>query len=80
MKKLTVEIVSVDDRVNLVAEIWLDKILIAEINSESESLVIELYPTEIVSISFCEFIEALNTAKERLSGDDGDGLHRMIAL
>ncbi|MFC3198192.1 hypothetical protein ACFOET_11275 [Parapedobacter deserti] len=41
MEKLTVEIASPPDRDDLVAELWLDGKMVAEINQESNELEIE---------------------------------------
>ena len=66
MRKFEIEIVSVLDRNKLVAEIWYEKKLIAEINQETESLEIELYAQEKVSLNYDEFLKTLEVAKNRL--------------
>jgi hypothetical protein len=66
MEKFTIELTSVTDRNNPVAEIWFGERLIAEINQETDSLKIELYITEKSTFCFKEFQEVLNDAKGRL--------------
>ncbi|HOU57352.1 MAG TPA: hypothetical protein PL180_17335 [Spirochaetota bacterium] len=67
MKNITIEVTSVPDREKLVAEIWLNNRLVAEINQESEELALELYvEKDKLSIPLNDFIEALNHAKEKL--------------
>lgn len=66
MSKFKIEITSVPDREQLVAEIWHSEFLIAEINREKEALEIELYPVKKMAFEFEEFLEILETARERL--------------
>lgn len=66
MRKFKVEIASVPDRENLVAEIWYGDHLIAEINQESEDLEIEIYSAEKLKLPYQLFYEALQKAKDRL--------------
>ena len=41
MSKFNIELSSVPDRENLVAEIWYEKKMVAEVNKETEKIVIE---------------------------------------
>ena len=66
MSKFKIEITSVSDRENLVAEIWYNEILVAEINQENENLEIEFYQSEKITFKFEEFLEILKTAKKEL--------------
>lgn len=68
MNKFEIIIASVPDREHLVAEIWYTEILIAEISQENEKLEIELYQFKKVKFVFDEFLDALNSAKEKLIG------------
>ena len=52
MKRFSIEITSVPDRKNLVAEIWFGENLVAEVNHESDYLEIELYPSEKLKFRF----------------------------
>ena len=65
MSKFTIEIASVPDKEKLVAEIWYDKTLVAEINQENK-LVIELFLISQVAFDLNDFFQALVTAKNRL--------------
>lgn len=67
MNKMKVEITSVPDRENLVAEIWFNETLIAEVNQEQEVLKVEFYTSSGVSIPFEELQEALKIAKDKLT-------------
>jgi hypothetical protein len=66
MSKFKIEISSVPDRENLVAEIWYNEILVAEINQETEKLEIEFYLNEKIAFELDEFFEALKIAKESI--------------
>ena len=68
MNKFIVEISSVPDRENLVAEIWYNETLVAEINQEKEQLEIELYQSERITFELEDFLEILITAKKELRG------------
>ena len=46
MSKFKIELSSVPDRENLVAEIWYEKKMVAEVNKETEKFVIEFYLDE----------------------------------
>jgi predicted HTH domain antitoxin len=56
MSKFIVEILSVPNRENLVAEIWHNETLVAEINQEKEQLEIELYQSERITFELEDFI------------------------
>lgn len=67
MNKFKIEIASVPDRENLVAEIWHDEILVAEINQESEKLEIEFYLNEKTAFELDDFLETLKIAKSKMT-------------
>jgi hypothetical protein len=67
MNKIIVEITSVPDRENLVAEIWHQEYLIAEVSREKEDLKIEFYTIHGQKLPLDEFLEALILAKNRLA-------------
>jgi hypothetical protein len=69
MSQFKIEIASVPDRENLVAEIWYSEVLIAEINQEKENLEIQLYPVDRISVKLEEYLDALHTAKKDLLGE-----------
>ena len=66
MSKFNIELSSVPDRENLVAEIWYEKKMIAEVNKEREKLVIEFCLDEKKSFMLDEFLEVLENAKRRI--------------
>lgn len=66
MSKFKIEITSVPDRNKLVAEIWYEEILIAEINQENDAIEIELYPLHKILLNYQEFLSTLETAKNKL--------------
>lgn len=66
MNNFRIEIASVPDRENLVAEIWYDQTLVAEINQEMEELEIELYLNNKKKFKLNEFLEMLEIAKKKL--------------
>lgn len=70
MKKFRVEITSVPDREELVAEIWQGDTMIAELNQENkERLELEIYSNEKkLSLNYNDFTEVLKIAKEKLLG------------
>lgn len=70
MIKYKIEIASVPDKENLVAEIWCDELLIAEINQENEELEIELFIDEKKSFELNEFLELIQMAKRKLLQED----------
>jgi hypothetical protein len=67
MNKIKVEIASVPDRENLVAEIWYNESLIAEVNLEQKDLNIEFYTSHGQVLPFDELLEALIKAKDNLT-------------
>ena len=66
MSKFNIELSSVPDRENLVAEIWYEKKMVAEVNKETEKFVIEIYLDEKISFMLDEFLEVLENAKRRI--------------
>lgn len=66
MKEFIVLITSPPDREKLVAEIWYDKILVAEINQETEKLEIELYLNEKIAFELDKFLGILEIAKRKI--------------
>lgn len=71
MKKFTIEITSVPDRDELVAEIWLDDTMIAELNQEDKDcLELDIYSNEgkLITLNYNNFTDALKAAKEKLLG------------
>lgn len=66
MDKFRIQIASVPDRENLVAEVWHEDIMVAEINQERDQLEIELYPLKRLLFDYQEFIDVLERAKNRL--------------
>jgi len=63
----SIEIASVSDREKLVAEIWLDDNMIAEINHENENLELQIYSEEkMLSVNYDDFILILEKAKKLL--------------
>ncbi|MBI3134270.1 MAG: hypothetical protein HYZ14_06290 [Bacteroidetes bacterium] len=68
MSNFKIEITSVPDRENLVAEIWYAEILIAEINQETEKMEIEFYLNHKVKFELNDFLETLETARKKLKG------------
>lgn len=72
--KLEVNIASVPDRENLVAEIWLGERQLAEISHETKTLKLEIYQQTdglrgIWELDFEEFIGALQEARRKLIGN-----------
>jgi hypothetical protein len=71
MNKLRISISSPPDRENLVAEIFFETEQVAEINQESGSLMIEIYPKrsgECWLFDLDDLTEVLNVAKHKLKG------------
>jgi hypothetical protein len=66
MKQFLIEIASVPDREYLVAEIWYNEQMIAEVNQEKGDLVVEFYMKEKISFNYDSFCEALQQAREKL--------------
>jgi hypothetical protein len=66
MNTFTIEITSVPDKDNLVAEIWYGEILFAEINQENEELQIEIYSSEVLNFSLDALCNILKAAKNKL--------------
>lgn len=71
MDNFSVEIASVPDRERLVAEVFFGNTMIAELNTETGELLIELYPRpdgEPWKMDAERFLAAVVRAKERLIG------------
>ena len=66
MSKFNRELSSVPDRDNLVAEIWYENKMVAEVNKETEKFVIEFCLDEKKSFMLDEFLEVLENAKRRI--------------
>ena len=66
MIKFNIELSSVPDRENLVAEIWYENKMVAEVNKETEKFVIEFCLDEKISFMLDEFLEVLENAKRRI--------------
>ncbi len=66
MKNFEILVTDVPDRENLVAEIWYNEILIAEINQETEKLEIEFFLNEKINLELDAFFYALETAKNKI--------------
>lgn len=66
MKGFEILIASPPDREKLVAEIWYNEILVAEINQETEKLEIEFYLNEKIAFELDDFFETLERAKRKI--------------
>ena len=66
MSKFNIELSSVPDRENLVAEIWYENKMVAEVNKETEKFVIEFCLDEKISFMLDEFLKVLENAKRRI--------------
>ena len=66
MSKFNIELSSVPDRENLVAEIWYENKMVAEVNKETEKFVIEFCLDEKISFMLDDFLEVLENAKRRI--------------
>lgn len=73
-KKFTVEIASVPDRDSLVAEIWFNNMMLAELSNHNGKAILEIYPNKAdsrLNIECEEFIKALLLAEKKLFAPDG---------
>jgi hypothetical protein len=71
MSNFIIEIASAIDREKLVAEIWLNDNLIAEINQENQTLELEIYfEQKKINFELDNFILALQKAKDKLILND----------
>jgi len=66
MRDFKVIITDDSDRDNLIAEIWYDNKVIAEINSEKSKLEIEFINVNGLLLDLDGFLEAINIAKSKL--------------
>jgi hypothetical protein len=71
--KITVQIASVHDRDNLVAELWYEDEQWGKISQENENILLEIYPRnsgkndKVWSFDLTEIIENLRDAQKRIS-------------
>lgn len=69
--KFTVELASVPDRDDLVAEIWVGTELLGEIRFDDGALRVQIYPrpdAEPWDISLDELTSALHLARQKMNG------------
>jgi N-acetyl-beta-hexosaminidase len=66
MKQFLIEIASLPDREHVVAEIWFDNQMIAEVSQDTGELVVEFYSNENLSFDYDRFCEVLEEAKIKL--------------
>ena len=66
MSRFEIEVSSVPDRKNLVAEVWYDEILVAEINQETKKMEIEFYLNEKITFDLNDFLKTLKIAKRKI--------------
>ena len=67
MSKFEIIIASVPDRENVVAEIWHEQMMLAEVNNENGIFEVDLYPVEVTRIPLQAFLDALIDAQKLLS-------------
>lgn len=68
MKDFSIQIASVPDRENLVAEIWYGDDLLLELSNENQKLEIEFYEPAVNRFNFEELNKTLIKAKNKLLG------------
>ncbi len=66
MIDFSIEIASSPDREQLVAEIWYQNQMIAEINQEKEDLELEFYLKNNIAFNYEAFCKVLDDAKKKL--------------
>ncbi len=66
MSDFEIQISSVPDRENLVAEIWLGDNLICEVNNEGDRLEIEFFTDVVKKFDYLKFLRSLERAKSKL--------------
>lgn len=67
--KIEIQIASVPDRENVVAELWVDDQQIAEVSYEGGELAVEFYSASVpnqLRLPLDELLEALNRARRNL--------------
>ncbi|MBC6996028.1 hypothetical protein QWY85_12160 [Neolewinella lacunae] len=69
MKKFTIEIASIPDMDNLVAEVWYDDQMVFEINQENGIQIQFFKPFLEASYGFDDLLSTLNEAKAKLLGE-----------
>lgn len=62
---ITIQVVSVPDRDNLVAELWLGDVQVAEVSSELGHFEVEVYAHRL-TIPLEEYVDALSRARKAL--------------
>lgn len=68
MNNFSIEISSVPDREYLVAEIWFNDTLVAEINQEKQELELEIYcEFKKINLPFNDFLIILQNARDKLT-------------
>ncbi len=67
MSKFNIELSSVPDREDLVAEIWYNNKMIAEVKQETDKLEIEFYLNGKTLFALEDFLEALENAKRAIT-------------
>lgn len=68
MKNYKIEITSMPDREHLVAEIWYEDQMIAELNQEEEALELQFYePITRLSLNFKDLNSILAQAEKKLT-------------
>jgi len=67
MDKYSIKIASVPDKEKLVAEIWYNNKMIAEISNENKAFEIQFYLEKFEILNYDLFVSALNEAKEKLN-------------
>ncbi len=68
MKQFEVIIADTPDREMLVAEIWHQDQMIAEINQENKNLELQIYcKSEVLILDYQSFLEVLDQAKKKLA-------------
>jgi len=66
MDNFKIEVCSVPDRDNLVAELWFNGNMICELNTENTNMEIIFYHDKEGVYNFDDFVKALQRAKEEL--------------
>ncbi len=68
---IKIQIASLPDRENVVAELWVGNVQVAEVSKEDGPLRVELYSppgANHLDLPLDEFLDALQRAKENLAG------------
>lgn len=67
MNEYSIQIASVPDKEKLVAEIWINDRMIAEICKNDQAFEIQFYLEKFEKLNYELFVSALNEAKEKLN-------------